>query len=259
MAGPWVGVDVGGRRKGFDVAVLDEDLGVELRKFDGDDAVVAAADAIAWLQPAIVAIDAPNSWAEPGQGSRTCERVFASERICGIRYTPAEETAESLRRTYYGWIDHGLELWDALRQRDVATIECFPTASWTRWFGPRGTRSRAAWSSDAMLELTNGRVQFARWPANQDQRDAVAAAFTAYQSERGGAVDAFGTLTVPASGSRPLTLPSDTAAGHRGDDGGAGQGQQADQRADDPAGAGGHEQDARRWRTPIIPVRPRVR
>lgn len=204
MAGPWIGVDVGGRKKGFDVAVLYEGLRVELRKFDGDDASGRTADEIDQLRPAVVAIDSPDGWADPGERSRRCERDFASQRICGIRYTPSEEIAEPLRQTYYGWIDNGLTLWDALRQRHIATIECFPTASWTRWFRPRERQSRAAWSREAMHIVTNGCVQFERPPRNQDQRDAIAAALTAYQSQRGDQMIRFKSLTVPQRGRLPL-------------------------------------------------------
>jgi hypothetical protein len=42
---------------------------------------------------------------------------------------------------YYAWIIEGLALFDALVVHGVEVIEVFPTASWTRWYGKRGSRT----------------------------------------------------------------------------------------------------------------------
>ena len=104
----WVGVDVGGQRKGFDAAVIDDRGVLELR------------------------------------GGLTCQRVF-------------------------------------------------PTASWTRWFGKRGSRSRATWTRQGLTALGLEGIPVR---TNQDQRDAIAAAMTARQHSAG-MTEAIGDIVVP--------------------------------------------------------------
>lgn len=72
-------------------------------------------------------------------------------------------------------------------------IEVFPTASWARWHGKRGARSRAAWSQQGLASLGLEGV-----PArtNQDQRDAIAAAMTARQYAQC-MTEAMGEIVVP--------------------------------------------------------------
>jgi predicted nuclease with RNAse H fold len=145
-----------------------------------------------------VAVDAPAAWADPGEASRACERAFLRAGVCGIRPTPDEARATGRRDNYYEWIERGLALWAALRRRGVPTVECFPTASWTRWFGPRVGTSRAAWTRAGLPALG---VQGVGAVRNQDERDAVAAALTAWQSDRRPAtVERFGDLVVPLPG-----------------------------------------------------------
>ena len=94
--------------------------------------------------------------------------------VCGIRWTPDAATVAS--SAYFAWIVHGLELFQAVTASGVEAIEVFPTASWTRWHGARGTRSRAAWSRDGLAAMGLRGLPNA---TNQDQRDAIAAAVTA--------------------------------------------------------------------------------
>ena len=183
----WIGVDVGGKRKGFDVAVIDGRGVVDLRgKCDRDD-VLRLVDT---HQPALVAIDSPRSCALEGQRSRDGERQLASA-ICGIRWTPDRERVHA--NGYYGWIVEGLHLYEALLARNVTAIEVFPTASWTRSHGERGRRSRATWSTEGLAALGLEAV-----PArtNQDQRDAIAAAVTA-RLHCSGMTETFGEIVVP--------------------------------------------------------------
>jgi predicted nuclease with RNAse H fold len=95
---------------------------------------------------------------------------------------------------YYAWIVEGLLLFKALAAHDVEVIEVFPTASWTRWHGPRGTRTRSAWSKQGLARLGLEDV-----PAhtNQDQRYAIAAAVAARQHTHG-LTEAMGEIVVPA-------------------------------------------------------------
>jgi predicted nuclease with RNAse H fold len=87
----------------------------------------------------------------------------------------------------------GLALFDALAGRGAEVIEVFPTASWTRWLGTRGRRTRTGWTRDGLSAL-NLRGLPAR--TNQDRRDAIAAAITARLHDRG-LTEAIGEIVVP--------------------------------------------------------------
>ena len=183
----WVGIDVGGKRKGFDVAVIDERRLVTLAGRVSRDAVVEIVDAEA---PLLIGIDSPVCWAPDGQSTRAGERLL-NKAVCGIRWTPDAQTGSA--NSYYEWIREGLALFTALTERGAQVIEVFPTASWTRWQGSRATSSRAHWSRAGLRALGLGGL-----PArtNQDQRDAVAAAVTARQHSMG-MTEVFGETVVP--------------------------------------------------------------
>jgi predicted nuclease with RNAse H fold len=187
----WAGVDVGGRRKGFHAAAVDSNAlvaaPVQLR-------TVGAA--VGWLlrrKPELVAVDSPVAAARSGARSRDGERELA-RTVCGIRFTP--ERALLAGNPYYEWILHGFELYEALNQAGLRAIECFPTASWTRWTGARGHRTRAAWSTAA---LESAGLEAVPVNLNQDDRDAVGAALTA-RCYGVGECEAFGEIIVPAPG-----------------------------------------------------------
>jgi predicted nuclease with RNAse H fold len=184
----WAGVDVGGRRKGFHLALVDE-----RRLRAGPTRVRSVADAIRWLQwrtPTGVAVDSPRSAAPDGCRSRPEERELA-RRICHIRYTPERALLE--RNRYYEWILRGLELYVALEEAGFAAVECFPTASFTRWAGARGTKTRASWTREALLEFQLENVPRS---LSQDGRDAIAAALTARSHARG-LTESIGEIVVP--------------------------------------------------------------
>jgi len=168
----WIGVDVGGKRKGFDAAVIDGRRVLALKSRMTCKQVV---DLVITNPPTVVAIDSPRCCAPEGKTAREGELQLARS-ICGIRWTPDARRVHA--STYYAWILEGLALFDALAARGVEVIEVFPTASWTRWRGKRGPRTRATWSRQGLTALGLDGV-----PArtNQDQRDAIAAAMTARQ------------------------------------------------------------------------------
>jgi predicted nuclease with RNAse H fold len=189
----WAGVDVGGKRKGFDVAVIDDYQVLALRNRQGCQQVV---DLVTAYQPALVAIDSPRSYAPEGQTAREGELQLARS-ICAIRWTPdARRVRES---PYYAWILEGLALFDALSGSDVEAIEVFPTASWTRWHGKRGPQTRAAWTRQGLAASGLDDV-----PArtNQDQRDAIAAAMTARQHTLA-KTEMIGDIVVPLAACMP--------------------------------------------------------
>ena len=187
MPSSWIGVDVGGARKGFDAAVIDDQRLIGLH--DHLD-VVGVLDVVTRYEPAVIAIDSPRCFAPDGKSARDGERQLRRE-ICGIRWTPDEARAVG---DYYAWVHEGLRLYQALEARAWReVIEVFPTASWTRWLGARGKRRRAAWTTDGLAALP---IDELPRRSNQDQRDAIAAALTARQHTEG-ATEELGELVVP--------------------------------------------------------------
>jgi predicted nuclease with RNAse H fold len=183
----WVGVDVGGKRKGFDVAVIDDRQVLALQ---GHLTRKQAVDLAMENRPAVIAIDSPCCCAPDGHTARDGELQLAKS-ICGIRWTP--DARHVYANPYYAWILEGLALFDALAAHGVEVIEVFPTASWTRWHGKRGSRTRAAWTRQGLAALGLDSV-----PArtNQDQRDAIAAAMTARQHSLA-RTETMGDIVVP--------------------------------------------------------------
>jgi len=184
---------VGGKRKGFDVAVIDDRRVLALQGRLTCQQVVELAMT---HRPGVTAIDSPRSCAPPGQTARDGERQLRSS-ICGIRWTPDESRVRA--SAYYAWIIEGLALFDALAMRGVEVIEVFPTASWTRWHGKRGTRTRSAWTRQGLAALDLDGVPPR---TNQDQRDAIAAAMTARQHTLA-MTETMGDIVVPFSRWRP--------------------------------------------------------
>jgi predicted nuclease with RNAse H fold len=204
----WLGVDVGGKRKGFDVALVDDQRLLDLQDHVDHEEVVELIEA---HQPAVVAIDSPRCCAPDGEATRAGERELA-KAICGIRWTPDERRVHD-GNSYYAWIIEGLALYKALATRKVEVIEVFPTASWTRWHGRRGGRRRAAWSREGLARIG---LEGVPTRTNQDQRDAIAAAVTGRQHTQG-LTETMGEIVVPLGswqapqdrlGYSPLCLPA---------------------------------------------------
>lgn len=189
----WAGVDVGGRRKGFHLAWIDDTRLVD-RKNVHEPAELA--EILAGIAPLVVAIDSPRTSADTDRRSRPGEVALARAGVCGIRYTPDEATLGT--SDYYDWIRRGLALYAAVAAKGLAAIECFPTASWSRWAGPRAGR-RAPWSTAALRRF---RLEGLPPRMNQDFRDAIGAALTA-RAWTAGETQSFGDIVVP------LALPSD--------------------------------------------------
>jgi predicted nuclease with RNAse H fold len=196
----WLGVDVGGKRKRFDAALVDE---CRLLTLDSRLEKHAVLDLIEDARPALVAIDSPRSCAPQGRKTRADE-LDLCRRICGIRWTP--DIAAVRSNPYYEWVVEGLALYESLRRREVEAIEVFPTASWTRWIGARGSQSRASWSRLGLESL-----ELAGLPerTSQDQRDAIAAAVTARQHTHG-ETETIGEIVVPWPGARRPRRPERT-------------------------------------------------
>lgn len=184
----WAGIDVGGSVKGFDVALVDERrLCCLERRLAVDDVV----QLLGQYEPRVVAVDSPRTAAAVGERSRVGERNLVAAHVCGIRFTPDSETLQ-LGSPYYEWIRLGLALYARLEAR-WRVIECFPTASWSRWGGPRGAATRRRWSQRV---LETQELEGMPRRLNQDARDAVGAALTAREHDRG-QTQSFGEIVVP--------------------------------------------------------------
>src|SRR5262249_32972304 len=140
----------------------------------------AAAKLLVERSPRVVAVDSPMAPAPDGERSREGERRLARE-VCGIRDTP-DRAGLAANPTYYEWIENGFDLYRQLEQVGLQAVECFPTASWTRWAGARAGARRNEWSSAALAALGLADVPAA---LNQDFRDAIGAALTARAFDRG--------------------------------------------------------------------------
>src|SRR4029078_7749950 len=81
----WLGVDVGGPRKGVDVALIDDREVLDLRSRLGPSDVVALVEA---ARPDVVGIDIPCACAPDGETSRADERALA-RAVCGSPWPPA--------------------------------------------------------------------------------------------------------------------------------------------------------------------------
>jgi predicted nuclease with RNAse H fold len=192
----WVGVDVGAERKGFHIAALDANgviFGPENVK-SVNEVVATVVD----LMPIVIGIDSPCCAADPGGRSRACERALASA-VCGIRYTPDANTITN-GGAYYAWIRNGFALYQALAavtpEVGWKVIEVFPTASWTRLYKRRESARRTAWSRSALDALSLDGLPDRR--LNQDDRDSIAAAWTARLRSRHDGIEWFGDLAVPS-------------------------------------------------------------
>jgi predicted nuclease with RNAse H fold len=190
----WAGVDVGGKRKNFHVALVSKTGLLErpARAATPREVVRQLAASV----PRVVAVDSPRSYAEPGALSRKDERELVRARICGIRFTPNAEVVRTHPSRYYEWVLNGLALFSELEGASARigweVIECFPTASFTRLGGPRGGASRSIWTRRVLERLP---VQGLPALTNQDERDAVMAALTARAYDEGLA-QAYGEIIV---------------------------------------------------------------
>jgi (2Fe-2S) ferredoxin/predicted nuclease with RNAse H fold len=109
--GPYLGIDVGGARKGYHLAILSPDNRVSVERIPTAAAVAARCLALA---PAAIAIDAPCGWAAGESRSREAERALARRGIRAYA-TPARHLAQLGPRGFHAWMLQGESLFAALR------------------------------------------------------------------------------------------------------------------------------------------------
>ena len=150
----WMGVDVGGKRKGFDAALVDDS---RLLRLEGGLSCDAVIELVRTCRPALVGIDSPRRCAPDGHGSRTGERQLARS-ICGIRWTPERSRVEL--DPYYAWVREGLALFDALSELEADAIEVFPR--------PRGRAGRGRGAGGSERRGAGGALTSWAWRACRD-------------------------------------------------------------------------------------------
>ena len=112
----FAGVDVGGPKKGYHVAVLSGQGGLETNCFKKSDDVVSFC-----LEKGatIVGVDAPCGWSSEGRRSRRAEQSLMRMRIHCF-FTPTRDSAirdRGNRKAFYQWMLCGEELYESLKNQ----------------------------------------------------------------------------------------------------------------------------------------------
>jgi hypothetical protein len=180
-----MGVDVGGRRKAFDVAVVEGRSLIGLRERQSVDDVVAW---VASVKPSVVAIDSPRSAPRPAGPTGRRKRMSAM-RSAASGGRPRAPNSKAIPTTSGSSRDcvsmtrsrPSRSKWSSASPRPPGRAG---TGRATVAAGPRGRAKRSPRSN------SRGGV------TNQDKRDAIAAALTARDYDHD-CFDAFGDIIVP--------------------------------------------------------------
>ncbi len=127
-----VGIDVGGKDKGFHAVAMEDRRVLQVTE---DRSPAAIADWCLERRASIVAVDAPCLWSRHGS-SRFAESELAKKGIHSF-YTPTRATAA--KNQFYAWMLNGEKLFRCLessgyqlflggRRRNNVSIETFPNA-----------------------------------------------------------------------------------------------------------------------------------
>jgi predicted nuclease with RNAse H fold len=184
LAARWMGVDVGGKRKPFDAALIEDQRLVDLRQRQSIDNVVAW---VASVKPTVVAIDSPDR-AQP-RAHAPAGRKRLRETVCGIRWTPPTPSSKPIRTTSGSSRDYASTTrWRANHSRWSSVTDRLLDAP----ARARSGRQRSVWTREALAALG---LKDAPPRTNQDMRDAIAAALTARDYEQG-RFETFGGIVV---------------------------------------------------------------
>lgn len=210
-----VGIDVGGRRKGFHAVALRD--GAYADQLASADPVAVARWCREVIGARVVAIDAPCRWSCDGR-PRPCERELLAQ---GIRCftSPTRASAVAHPSDYFGWMLQGEALYQALEPSHPllaqlplsgpCSVETFPHAiTWHLRGGHASAadkrRQRSALLHQAGIDLT---------PLTSiDRLDAALCAFAAHQAARGEPCRTYGIpdsglILVPRGDSLPGSPP----------------------------------------------------
>ncbi|MBL7939853.1 MAG: DUF429 domain-containing protein [Flavobacteriales bacterium] len=179
-----VGIDVGGRTKGFHAVAL------EAGQYRAQLATCAIDELVHWavheMAARVIAIDAPCAWSTDGR-CRPAERRLMEQRIWCFA-PPLEATAQAHPKMHFAWMQRGMELYQALSRthpvRDPRTspdgaycFETFPHAVAWHLRGGNANARRKRSERRALLEQL-GIDQTAL--INIDSVDAALCAYTAH-------------------------------------------------------------------------------
>lgn len=170
MSECFVGIDVGGSRKGFHVALLEGEHPEVRRLFHSTEAHEVAEAIGKWhSMPGTIAIDCPPRALRQSSSTRLAERQL-HQRGYRVQWTRREGDQEPLE-----WMLNGQRIWQALSERfvDSLLIETFPTAA-----------SNRLEACDALLplHLLAGRLKRAH---TKDYVDAAICAWVAREAAAG--------------------------------------------------------------------------
>lgn len=210
-AGPTViGIDVGGRRKGFHAVALTG--GTYAGQLASRDVHELSHWCQAVMQARLIAIDAPCRWSADGR-ARPCERQLNAR---GIRCfaTPTRALAVAHPTDYYGWMLQGEALYAALEPSHPllrglppsrpACFETFPHAiSWQLLGGQASARDKRRQRRALLVQAGLDPAPF----TSIDRIDAALCALAAHQLASGGPCLSCGE---PDSGL--IVLPRDSGA-----------------------------------------------
>ncbi|MCW2973811.1 MAG: hypothetical protein JWN72_2084 [Thermoleophilia bacterium] len=170
------GIDVGGTRKGSHVAVID----LAGRLVEPVLRVATPTTGIrhlASLQVSSVVIDAPRAPAPEGERSRPCERALRRETGQGIFWTP--DSAHVAEHYLRDWLETGFAFFAAAGAAGLGVEEGFPSAAFAQLDTRHPGESRAGFTARVVAEVRGrfGCVSFE--VRDQDERDALCAAWIA--------------------------------------------------------------------------------
>lgn len=211
-----IGIDVGGRRKGFHAVALTDG------QYAGCHATTNVDQLVAWCRETnaqTIAIDAPCAWSKDGR-ARPAERQLMAQGIWCFS-TTTRERAIAHPKDYYGWMLRGEALFQALKHTHPLGLpspgrkccfETFPHAIAWHLMGGQAVASQKRAQRRALLEEAG--VDLTEL-TNIDLVDAALCALAAHYAAIGEACRAYGEpetgfIVVPDPGpdmSTPSTYP----------------------------------------------------
>ena len=193
LPGTVVGVDVGGKRKGFHAVALTGG------QYAGRYTTADVDELVAWcreVDAATIAVDAPCGWSSDGR-ARPAERRLMEQGIWCFS-TPLRQRAIEHPKDHYGWMLRGEALFQELKSThplglpapgQKCCFETFPHA--VAWHLTGGKANASRKRSERRALLSAAAVDLTQL-TNIDLVDAAICAVTAHHVTRGGASKIYG-------------------------------------------------------------------
>lgn len=180
------GIDVGGARKGFHVAILQGKV-VRASIKEGDPQRIL--QCLRDEKVTAVGIDSPCKWALPGNKSRLAERQMRKERIWSFS-TPNKSKVEAHTKWFYEWMKNGWCLYEVLAAEypllefadgtfpEKFAFETFPHAITCAFLGVKNTSAEQKREQRGELLGKIG-IELKKGSTSIDDMDAALCAVTA--------------------------------------------------------------------------------